>query len=869
MTSVFAESYLRYHPGSTVYICLVDRPHPRVDYDNYPFEVILAEDLEIPAFFNFAFKYDILELNTAVKPFVFKYLRNQKGLDRAFYFDPDILVHDQLKGLEEALDSHQAVLTPHLTKPIDNICRPPERVIGMCGIYNLGFAGLRLDEKTESFLDWWCDRLYRYCINDLTNGMFVDQSWMDFAPAYLESVAIMRDPVYNIAYWNLPNRHPENVGDHWEVEGRRVAFFHFSGVDPRDLEAVSKHQDRFNLYDRPELRPCFKNYADLVEASDHHEMRDIPYFYHHFRGTNIPIPRFLRTALMEIDPEGRRWVDPFDVEGEDSYLAWLLNVHPCDSSILHPAALYLWHARPDLQAAFPGLPDAGVEAYLDWYLGGGAEQAGLHRVFVEGLARARAEHRSPGLRDEMERFRSIDLSHPKDEEMRWLNESAGEFSGGFELNRCALFLHRIRPDLVAAYPELDIEGRRGLIYWLCRYGPEVLGIDKRLLGPLFPQLPLKSRVRLRLQGFGLGSQAFELSSEDPLVERLDEGQEEYENFASGKPIFSGGVNILGYFEGERGGRSPARALLEGFEKAGVPVLGVSLDHELPDLMVSELIRYSAGVPYQVSLLCDSPERWPEIVRNLPLGLRLGHRIVGYSLREVSTVPAPALQAVDLLLLPAEELIDARIELPQDVLPIPRIEAVRKRHPDFGFPPGKSVLIAEGDWSLSEDRRSLSFLIDWVRRLSSELSEDILLCLLTGSSGRSLKSEVAHLPIEVISSPLGAGLRRILVRESRAVIDLDHEKGFSFLLAEAVWESVPVICREGRGMGGVLDRDSAWILPGKASDEGGGGGDLLALVRELSESPLEEIRRKTSLARRRAEESWNIRVSGHLWEDSAL
>ena len=178
MTRVFADSYLEHHPGATVYVCLVDRPDDRVPYGDLPFEVILVEDLGIPAFQNFAFRYDILELNTAVKPFVFKRLRDEVGLDRAFYFDPDILVHDRLGRLEDALDAHQAVLTPHLTQPLDNRCRPPERVIGQCGVYNLGFVGLQLNEGTAEFLDWWCDRLHRFCVVDLANGLFVDQSWM-------------------------------------------------------------------------------------------------------------------------------------------------------------------------------------------------------------------------------------------------------------------------------------------------------------------------------------------------------------------------------------------------------------------------------------------------------------------------------------------------------------------------------------------------------------------------------------------------------------------------------------------------------------------------------------------------------------------
>jgi len=864
MTSVFVDSYLHHHPDATVYVCLVDRPHSRVNYKNYAFEIIPAEDLNIPAFYNFAFKYDILELNTAVKPFVFKYLRDHHGLDRAFYFDPDILIHDRLIALEKALDSHQAVLTPHLTMPLDNICRPPERVIGMCGIYNLGFAGLRLDEKTEDFLDWWCDRLYRYCINDLSNGMFVDQSWMDFAPAYLASVAIMRDPIYNIAYWNLPNRRPRRVRDHWEIKGHRVGFFHFSGVDPRELDAVSKHQDRFSLFDRPELRPLFEEYAELVESSGHHRMRDIPYFYHHFRETDIPIPRFVRTTLMEVDPEGRRWKDPFDTEGEDSYLDWLIDIHPCHSSILNRAALDLWNARPDLQAAFPGLPDANIEPFLDWYLGGGAEQAGLHRIFFEGLERARAEHSNPGFLDEETRFRSIDLSHPGEIDLCWLNERADEFPGGPLLNRCALLLHRTRPDLAAAYPELDERGRRGLIYWLCRFGPEVLGIDRRLLAPLFSQLSLKSRIGLRLRGTGLRTGTFETpveKSETPQPDRSDEAQESF-LLKTADP--RRGMNVLGCFEGVCGGRSPARALVETFEKKHFPVLGVSLDHQLPDLMNSSLIRYPSGVPFPASVLCEPPEHWPAIIRNLPLSLRIGHPLIGYSMKKVSLIPEDALEAVDMLWLPTEDLLDPGIDIPQYVIPPDRIDVTPAQLPDFHVPAGKFVIAAEGDWSQPGDRRYLSMLIDWIRNLSPDMKEKIFLLLLTGPDGRQLESEVAYLPIKVFCFPFQAEGRKTVLKNSQAVIDLDLDANFSFLIAEAVWESVPVICRDDRGLKTVLDSDSAWILPG--NDDTESLYEILsARIIEIIDSPV-EARRKTRLALDRAEKAWRFRFPGILEED---
>ena len=118
MARVFADSYREWHPGASVYVCLVDRPDARIAYGKLPFEVVPVDDLRIPDFDHLAFRYNILELNTAVKPFMFRHLRDKIGLDTAFYFDPDILITDRLVALEASLAGHQAVMTPHLTQPL-------------------------------------------------------------------------------------------------------------------------------------------------------------------------------------------------------------------------------------------------------------------------------------------------------------------------------------------------------------------------------------------------------------------------------------------------------------------------------------------------------------------------------------------------------------------------------------------------------------------------------------------------------------------------------------------------------------------------------------------------------------------------------
>ncbi|MEA2690242.1 MAG: hypothetical protein QOD51_2849, partial [Candidatus Eremiobacteraeota bacterium] len=64
---VMLESYLAHHPGARAFLCVVDEP---CDAPPGPWTVVPVQELGIPNFENMAFRYNILELNTAVKPFL-------------------------------------------------------------------------------------------------------------------------------------------------------------------------------------------------------------------------------------------------------------------------------------------------------------------------------------------------------------------------------------------------------------------------------------------------------------------------------------------------------------------------------------------------------------------------------------------------------------------------------------------------------------------------------------------------------------------------------------------------------------------------------------------------------------------------------
>ncbi len=808
MARVFADSYLEHHPGSRVFVCLVDRLDDRVPYEDLPFEIILAEDLDIPEFRNFAFRYHILELNTAVKPFVFKYLRDKIGLDRVFYFDPDILVHDRLGGLEEALGSHQAVLTPHLTQPLDNRCRPPERVIGMCGVYNLGFVGLQLNDGTHGFLDWWCDRLHRYCIVDLANGLFVDQSWMDFAPAYLDSVAIVRDPIFNIAYWNLPHRRPVQVEDHWEVDGRRVGFFHFSGVDLDNLDIISRHQDRVDLWSRPELRPLFEGYRDLVDRSGQQELREVPYHFGTFAGTDIAIPWVARIALQEIDPRGLRWPDPFAVDADDSFLAWLAEPVELHGQAVNRTALYLWQERPDVRREFPDLESDHLLRFLEWYFAKGNLEEDLHDVFMEALRVAPPVVRPVPLVSEIEEVARIDLSNPG-ERTAWLNEPIDDETEP-TLTRLSMAIHRACPDVAAQYPEPLGRHRREFAYWFALEGRRSYGLHADLVTPVRRTLPPKSRISLRLKGLVIprGGTPRRLAPPETMTASPSPPAGESSSApAPGARVFeemgrpmrtapSVGVNLVGYFEGSEGARSFAPAICEALQASGIPHVAVSLDHDLPDQMTSDRIRHHDGAPFPVTVLALPPDRWQKVLQRLPVGCRLGSRVIGYCSELVESSAVERMTMVDEVWTPTE---DMAIKL-ADVLPVPvRTVPAGVVRPADSANGGSLGLDEDRFWFLTvdhamgeDDDRAVSSAIECVRRLVRVGKNGVGLCLAVGPEKRRLASQLRHLPIHVVVEPLCSGLLDRLFYACDGYLDLRESERIDPILLKATMRAMPVV-----------------------------------------------------------------------------
>ncbi len=862
---VLAESYQQHHPSAPFYVCVVDRPHPAVRYEELPFTTVFAHELGIPAFDNFAFRYDILELNTAVKPSLLAHLRDRFGADRVFYLDPDILVCDRLSGLEQALDRHQAVLTPHVTRPLDNRYRPAERSILQAGVYNLGFLGIRLDQTTAGFLDWWRDRLARFCLVDLPGGLFVDQSWMDLAPAYLETVAVVRDPIYNIAYWNLAHRMLDAGGDHWRVEGRRVGFFHFSGIDLDDLEVVSRHQDRIRLDERPDLAPCFARYRELVLAAGHRELHDLPYGYRCFRGTEVPIPATARRTLRRVDPSGVRWPDPFDAHASGSYYRWLIEPLEFGDGWLNRAVLALWEERADLVRHFPDVCDQDLRAYAEWLTRfGGGELAGLDANLLAGVRVRQAGRGSrparsrrlpqpfdgaagPGGSGPLE---SLDLRRPG-RLAAWLNQPVpGVARARPQLTHLSLLIHASRTDLQQAFPDPLDRDQIDFALWFVTHAQREARLAPSLVRPVRRSLPWRVRARhavTRLRGAwrrrgrvspavgqagatpGTASGGPEpevgprAAPARPTVNRSPAGAAT----TGAGPAASEGVNLAGYFDASTGVGQMGRATARALETAGTPFVRVPLDRDPAGQLAEGRLQQPGGAPYPVTLIHANADETPNALARMPAAVTAGSHKIGYWFWELAHFPlafADRFDYLDELWAPSRFCFDAyralstipvRLVPPYAPPPAPPpvAPAASRSGPgtaEAGLPelePDRFWFLFAFDVLSVPERKNPEGAIEALRRLRSVCRRPAGLVLKVSRATQApqllveLRERARGLPVVFHTTPTGRDRFETLLGRCDAVLSLHRSEGLGLLLIEALYLEKPVVATS---YGGVID-----------------------------------------------------------------
>lgn len=278
-----ADSVLEHNPGYHVVIGLVDHLPENLDSSYwYPHELIPVEDLAIPSLTEMVLRYDIVELNTAVKPFYIEYLyRQNPQAEAVVYLDPDILVLSDLTPVLSKLEYNNILVTPHSCTFDDSPTNIKYEIAMLSmGVFNLGFLATAKSQTTLSFLKWWQARLREHCYYHPGSGVFVDQQWVTLAPLYFPGIFIEKDPGCNMSYWNHFERRLTIHNGHYMVNGQHaLLFYHFSSYDPTAPDRISRHQKSFltTFKERPDLKPLFDMYRTRLMACGYMSIRSFEY----------------------------------------------------------------------------------------------------------------------------------------------------------------------------------------------------------------------------------------------------------------------------------------------------------------------------------------------------------------------------------------------------------------------------------------------------------------------------------------------------------------------------------------------------------------------------------------------------------------
>jgi hypothetical protein len=327
-------SIKRFHPEFEVVLALADRAAPGIEFANESIdEVIAVEQIGIPDRERWIYFHSIVELSTAIKPFVLKTLLAREDVARVIYFDPDMVLFSRLDDLLADIEGASIGLTPHQVKPETTLDAVRDNEIASLkhGVYNLGFLAVNNVTEGRRFADWWAERVYHFCIADIPNGLFTDQRWVDLAPAFFDGVKILKNPRFNVATWNLTTRLlAGSLAQGYTIDGEPLGFYHFTGFDS-GAHAVMANK---NAGGNAAVAELVQWYVDETRVDASEPSARVRWAFHDYAdGTAVPLAhRRLYRARPDLQIA---FPHPFAVDAHGSLLGWMRTQGPLE----HPELL--------------------------------------------------------------------------------------------------------------------------------------------------------------------------------------------------------------------------------------------------------------------------------------------------------------------------------------------------------------------------------------------------------------------------------------------------------------------------------------------------------------------------------------------------
>ncbi|MBV8574703.1 MAG: hypothetical protein JOZ58_06635, partial [Acetobacteraceae bacterium] len=489
---------MRHHPEFAAFLLVADGDP--VDALHYPEgTVVLLDEIGLHNASWYAAKFRAPEFVNGLKPAFLRYLAG--FADRTVYMDSDIAVFSRLHELVDALDSADLVLIPHMLEPLPSPERfwihPNRADIFNSGLINAGCLAIRL-RNCQAFLESWHEANFAIGAFFGPAGYQTDQQNLNWALITVPNVQVLRETRYNVAYWNLHDRNLRVVSDpdgaqHFEVDGKPLGFFHFSGYDLNDRFRLSRHDGRHSVYDAPAVAGILNWYSNQILTSPLAWLLEVPY------GFDILPNGFHMTAFVrEVLKKYERYIPKFDIRtvaGADGLCAFLMDPLPASGSQLPLIAAEIYDSRPDLQDLCPVAHTRIDPApFWRWFCRHGGHEYDLEQLIdrfrrslisisIINLAKVVVatigERECPEFLGSQRMFAAQRLAAANRPEIsEILMETSAEWCFFNEV-RAVFDIYNRRPDLQETFPDILGDDHGRFVDWLGMFSAQEHGLPAR------------------------------------------------------------------------------------------------------------------------------------------------------------------------------------------------------------------------------------------------------------------------------------------------------------------------------------------------------------------------------------------------------
>jgi glycosyltransferase involved in cell wall biosynthesis len=386
---VLARSYLEHHPDHGFVIVVIDdESGSRVDVPGCRVRGSRWLDVDRAEFLRMATAYTADELTDAVRPLALRGLLVE--YEAVIHLAADTRVFAPFPEIAELADTNDIALVPHLVAPwpADGM-EPGHDLAQPQGTFDSGF--IAVGRGAKPFLDFWAERAALGSATPSRGAPGLNQATIDSVPA-LFGHAVIRDPGFAVAYWNL---HEREISDHdgaVMVGAKPVRFIRFHGYRPETPWLLTSHcpqRPRTRLSDQPDLRAVCDDYREALVAAGYRETKRGTYGFGSLGAASITKAPIAKTSITKTMRElflheWTRFVrrelapSPFDTiapelpphafDGADTFREWLRSPGTAAqrSAGLNRLTAWIWEQRGDLQAAFPQPYLGSAEGFRHW-----------------------------------------------------------------------------------------------------------------------------------------------------------------------------------------------------------------------------------------------------------------------------------------------------------------------------------------------------------------------------------------------------------------------------------------------------------------------------------------------------------------------